>query len=110
MKMRRLISPCSVSTRFPMSLIMWSSRHELCPSRVERAMVRLAEAVLARAGAELVVEALAPEAHLEVQWIAARPDASNGVFHLGRRGLVGVHPRPDFGLVGPARMPHAKRA
>jgi len=102
-------------------------------------MVRLAEAVLARAGAELVVEALAPEAHLEVQWIAARhhaasgtrallpvvhvvllehargaeharPDASNGVFHLGRRGLVGVHPRPDFGLVGAARMPHAKRA
>src|SRR5438132_3795152 len=101
-------------------------------------MVAFAVAVIAGQRSEILVEALMPQAHLVTERIAPGDDTSsglgaalpvvhivllegarrpehphprqpNGLLDLGRGGLVGEDPSPDLGLVGPPRVPDAKR-
>src|SRR5262245_21557449 len=102
-------------------------------------MVALAVAIVAGPGLEVRVEALVAQAHFVIQERPAGHHAAPGlgtllpVIHVvllkGPRGtkdpcssqaqglldvrrgcLVDVNPRPDFGLVGSARMPDAEGA
>src|SRR5215475_1989736 len=111
--------------------------HQFRPAAVKLPMIALAEAGIARPGAERGIEALMPEPHLIVDRHAPRHDAAAGlraflpivhvvllegsgraeaahprqperVLHFRRRGLVDEHPRPDLGLIRAARMPHAQ--
>src|ERR1700730_2292746 len=101
-------------------------------------MVALAVTVIAGQRAEILVEALMPQAHLVTERIAPGDDTpsglsaalpvvhivllersrrpehshtrqSNGLLDLWRGRLVGEDPSPDFGLVGPPRVPDPKR-
>src|SRR4030088_2738868 len=106
--------------------------HQLGPAAIEPAMGAFAVAMVA-------VEALAAEAHLVIEGLApgdraaGRLGAALPIVHvvllegagrtehpypghpdrlldMRRRRLVGIAPRPDLGLVGPARMPNAEGA
>src|SRR5262249_25423188 len=114
-------------------------RHQLRPAPVEAALIELAKAAVAPPDPAIGVEAGVPEAHPVAQHLAAGEGASAGlraalpIVHVvllegagraehpragqpdrlldrGRRRLVDVHPGPDLGLFGAARVPDAKRA
>src|SRR6516225_9961581 len=113
--------------------------HQLGPAAVELPMIAFAKAGIAGPGAERRIEALVPEPHLIVYRQTPRGNATTGlgaflpVVHVvllkgagraeaanageaerllddGGPGLVDKHIRPDFGLVGAARLPHPERA
>src|SRR5712691_5300553 len=96
MKMRRLISPRSASTRLPVSVPMRASLvarhsrvaevsaavlgcHQLGPAPVKPAMVRFAVAIVARQRREIGIEPLVSQAHCVVQRMAAGDDAAAGL-------------------------------
>src|SRR5262249_34888303 len=115
------------------------ARHHLRPAPIKLAMVALAHAEIAGPSVELLVKPLVAKPHLRVERSAARHDTATGaraflpivhvvllkgagraeaphpgepdrLLDMRRGGLVGVDPRPDLGLVGPARLPDAEGA
>src|SRR5436190_373661 len=149
--MRRLIRPRSLSTRPAISPAMSASSivcrgfcpalgfHQLSPAAIEAAVIALAVAMVAGPGAERLVKALVPKAHLVIQSLAPGDRAAGGLgaalpivhivllegarrtehphpghpdrlLDMRRRRLVGIAPCPDLGLVGAARMPDPEGA
>src|SRR5688572_7532540 len=119
-------------------LIGMIGAHQLRPVAIEMALVALAGAEVTRPRAQLRIEALLPQTHLNVHYLTSRDHAPGRLraflpvvdvvllerprrsetaqarqanrFLDGRWRLpVDEDPRPDLRLVGPPRMPDAHR-